>query len=297
MRFLIIIPAHNEEETLGHTLASLQRHQLSDFQLCVVDDGSQDTTFAVAEKFAGRDSRFSVIRKPSSAHSPGSKVVQAFDTGLNHFKIKDFDIICKFDADIIFPENYLSEVAALFQKNPTVGLVGGLVYIPEDKTKVNFNESLFDFKSKTGWQYEAISGKNHIRGPIKAYRTSAFLAMGGLRAVLGWDNLDEILLKKAGFTAQTLPNIWVKHLRPTGSIYRKDQLPKLGLYFRNLGLDLPLTLAAAGKEALRRHSFRAFFTIVQAYLKAPVLGHLMEDELHFIRKYRYRQLFQKFFRR
>lgn len=294
---MIIIPAHNEEETLGYTLSSLLRQQFTDFQVCVVDDGSQDGTFSVAEKFAEKDSRFSVIRKPVSAHAPGSKVVQAFESGLQLFNISDFDILCKFDADVIFPENYLSEIVALFGRDSIAGVAGGLVFIPKEKGRINFDESLFDFRSKTDWQYEAISGKNHVRGPIKAYRTTAFLAMDGLREVLGWDNLDEILLKKANFNARILPDIWVKHLRPTGSIYQKKQLSKLGTYFKNLGLDLPLATAAAGKEATRRGSLRAFFIILQTYLKAPNLGHLTSEEMNFIRKYRYRQLFQKFFQR
>lgn len=296
MRILIIIPAHNEEETLGVTLKSLQRQQFADFRVCVVDDGSQDATFSVAEGFAGKDSRFRVIQKPVSTHSPGSKVVRAFESGLALFNLKDFGIVCKFDADIVFPENYLSDLAEVFRQNPTVGLAGGLVYISAEEGQPSVSASLLDFSSKTGWKYEAISSKSHVRGPIKAYRSSAFLAMGGLRAVLGWDNLDELLVQKAGFTSKTLPEVWVKHLRPTGSIYQKDKLVKMGSYFRNLGLDLPLAIAAAGKESARRHSFLAFFTILKSYLKSPDPNHLSKDEIQFIHRYRYSQLFQKIFR-
>lgn len=294
MRLLIIIPAHNEEKTIGLTLTSLQNQDYGEFQVCVVDDGSQDKTFSIAQAQACRDARFSVTQKPNSAHAPGSKVVQAFESGLKLFKLEDFEVICKFDADIVFPTDYLTEVVRAFQDESTAGLVGGLCFISGPTVEAEDPIALTDFTSHKGWAYENISAKTHVRGPIKAYRTSAFLAMGGLRPVLGWDNLDELLLRKAGFDIRTLPQVWVKHLRPTGSIYQKQQLAKLGAYFRNLGLDLPLAVAAAGKEAIRRKSLSAFFSLVRSYLVSPDLGHLSPSEVKFIRQYRYRQLLKKY---
>jgi cellulose synthase/poly-beta-1,6-N-acetylglucosamine synthase-like glycosyltransferase len=38
-------------------------------------------------------------------------------------------VICKFDADIILPENYLQTIHDAFQNNPKYGLVGGLLYV------------------------------------------------------------------------------------------------------------------------------------------------------------------------
>ena len=46
------------------------------------------------------------------------------------------------------------------------------------------------------WIYENISSKNHVRGPIKAYRKECFIDIGGLKAHVGWDTLDVLLAKK-----------------------------------------------------------------------------------------------------
>jgi glycosyltransferase involved in cell wall biosynthesis len=44
LKFLIIIPAHNEEAHLSFTLDSLQQQSFKDFKVVVVNDGSTDTT-------------------------------------------------------------------------------------------------------------------------------------------------------------------------------------------------------------------------------------------------------------
>jgi glycosyltransferase involved in cell wall biosynthesis len=68
----------------------------------VVNDGSTDGTSEVIRKYTDHDSRFETIDLQKSAHQPGSKVVNAFKNGLNTQNIEDFEIICKFDADIIY---------------------------------------------------------------------------------------------------------------------------------------------------------------------------------------------------
>ena len=49
----IIIPARNEEDCLGRCLQSLVAQQGISFQITVVDDGSTDRTWAIAESFPG----------------------------------------------------------------------------------------------------------------------------------------------------------------------------------------------------------------------------------------------------
>jgi glycosyltransferase involved in cell wall biosynthesis len=49
----VIIPARNEEDCLGRCLQSLVTQQGISFQITVVDDGSTDRTWAIAESFAG----------------------------------------------------------------------------------------------------------------------------------------------------------------------------------------------------------------------------------------------------
>jgi len=182
LKFLIVIPAHNEQDNLPFTLDSLQQQSFKDFKVVIVNDGSTDQTSEVIRKYTDSDSRFDTVNLEKSAHQPGSKVVSAFKNGLKTQNKNDFDIICKFDADIILNENYLSEIEKAFANNPKYGLVGGLLYVEKDEK----------------WVYEGNSNKHHVRGPMKAYRKECFEAMGGLRETLGWDNIDAILLENLG---------------------------------------------------------------------------------------------------
>ena len=51
MKFLIIIPAHNEEKNILFTLKSLEKQTFQNFFCVVVNDGSTDKTREIAENF------------------------------------------------------------------------------------------------------------------------------------------------------------------------------------------------------------------------------------------------------
>ncbi|AZB08432.1 glycosyltransferase family 2 protein [Chryseobacterium sp. G0162] len=249
MRFLIIIPAHNEEQNLSFTLDSLQQQSSKDFKVVVVNDGSTDGTSDVIRKYTAPDSRFETINLQKSEHQPGSKVVHAFKKGLQTQSVDDFHIICKFDADIILPENYLETVEKAFNNNPEYGLVGGLLYVEKDGN----------------WVYEGNSNKHHVRGPMKAYRKECFVQMGGLRETLGWDNIDSILLEHLGWKEVVLPELHVKLIKVKGADYTIRPADYYGRYFYFLGLNRFLAYIASLKEAMKSKSPSFFFDIVKSY--------------------------------
>ena len=51
MKFLIIIPAHNEEENILLCLESLKNQTFQDFKCVIVNDGSTDKTQEIVEDF------------------------------------------------------------------------------------------------------------------------------------------------------------------------------------------------------------------------------------------------------
>ncbi|PRA92785.1 glycosyl transferase [Chryseobacterium sp. MYb7] len=249
MRFLIIIPAHNEEDNLPFTLDSLQKQNSKDFKVVVVNDGSTDRTSGIIRKYTETDSRFETINLQKSEHQPGSKVVHAFKNGLQTQSMDEFDIICKFDADIILPENYLTTVETAFATHPEYGLVGGLLYIEKDGN----------------WVYEGNSNKHHVRGPMKAYRKECFVQIGGLRETLGWDNIDSILLENLGWKEVVLPELHVKLIKVKGADYTIRPADYYGKYFYFLGLNRFLAYIASSKEAMKSKSASFFFDIINAY--------------------------------
>ncbi len=249
MRFLIIIPAHNEEDNLPFTLNSLQQQSCKDFKVVVVNDGSTDRTAEVIRNYTETDSRFETINLQKSEHQPGSKVVHAFKNGLQTQSMNEFDIICKFDADIILPENYLTAIETAFATHPEYGLVGGLLYIEKDGN----------------WVYEGNSNKHHVRGPMKAYRKECFVQIGGLRETLGWDNIDSILLDHLGWKEVVLPELHVKLIKVKGADYTIRPADYYGRYFYFLGLNRFLAYIASSKEAVKGKSASFFFDIIKSY--------------------------------
>ena len=61
MKFLIIIPAHNEENNISFCLESLKKQNFQDFVCMIVNDGSTDRTAEIVNNFKNQDSRFRVL--------------------------------------------------------------------------------------------------------------------------------------------------------------------------------------------------------------------------------------------
>ena len=291
MKFLIIIPTHNEENNILFTLKSLDQQRFQDFFCVIVNDGSTDKTQQIVEEFIKDNLKFKIQNLAVSTHEPGAKVVRTFNKGLASVEVNDFDIICKFDADIIFPPDYLKKINQVYETQPKAGMVSGIVKI---KKSIFEQALIFDFKDeKHQWKFEDISSKNHIRGPIKSYRKECFQDMNGLRPVLGWDNIDVMLAKKNGWETVTIKDLWVKHLRPTAYQYQNQKAEKLGEYFYNIGLNLPLTIISSGKSSLKNKSFAEFFTTMKAFLKQNGERSLSKEEIKYIRNLRWQQMFNR----
>ncbi|WP_162031842.1 glycosyltransferase [Chryseobacterium potabilaquae] len=249
MKFLIIIPAHNEESNIRSTLHSLQHQSYKEIKIVIVNDGSTDQTPDIIQQFTKQDSCFETINLEKSVHQPGSKVVSAFKKGLATQRLEEFDIICKFDADVIFPSDYLETIANAFTNNPKYGLIGGLLYV----------------ENNGEWIYEGNSNKKHVRGPVKAYRKECFIQIGGLRETLGWDNIDSILLENLGWKEVVLPELQVKLIKIKGADYTIRPAEYYGKYFYFLGLSRSLAYIASAKEAVKSKSISFFLNIVRSY--------------------------------
>ncbi len=233
-------------------------------------------------KYAEKNPSIQLIQKSSeAAHLPGSKVVQAFNYGLERLDA-DYDILCKFDADLIFPENYLETVVKSFQQNQNLGMYGGFCYVERNGS----------------WELENLTNKDHIRGALKSYRKACFEAIGGLKTAMGWDTLDELLAQYHGWAVDTNEALHVKHLKPTGHTYSAKAKYKQGEAFYGMRYGLALTAIASGKLAFRKKSFKLFRDYLNGYFKAqkkhlPFL--VTQEEGAFIRKLRWSKIKQKLF--
>jgi len=278
----IIIPAYNEELFLAKTLQSLVEQTFLPKEIMVVNDNSTDDTQDIIDKFSEKHSFITGIKTVSEAsHQPGSKVINAFNIGLETIE-NNFDIICKFDADLIFPSNYLEKIKTTFEANPSYGIVGGFCYIEKNNS----------------WELENLTNKDHIRGALKAYRKECFQQIGGLKNTMGWDTVDELLAKYHGWEVCTDESLHVKHLKPTGANYSKASKHKQGEAFYKMHYGFWLTFIASAKLAVNKRSFSFFVNCLQGYFKSKAANLpfiVSEKEGVFIRELRWKGIKEKLF--
>ncbi|MHA7843378.1 MAG: glycosyltransferase family 2 protein [Winogradskyella sp.] len=282
MNFYVVIPAHNEEAFIGKTLESLASQTLLPKKLVVVNDNSTDNTQTIVERFIKTYSWITqVISKSSDEHLPGSKIINAFYKGFETLD-DNYDVICKFDADLIFPDNYLENLANHFSKNPKLGMASGFCYIEKDNQ----------------WVLENLTNKDHIRGALKAYRKNCFEQIGQLKPSMGWDTVDELLAKYHGWEILTDETLHVKHLKPTGQSYNKASKYLQGEAMYKMRYGFWITLISAIKLASKKGSFRLFKDYMTGYFKAKSSKTellVSIDEGKFIRDLRWKGIFRKLF--
>ena len=282
MNYQIIIPAHNEAQFIGLTLDSLVNQTILASKIIVVDDHSTDTTAEIVKSFTEKYNFIHLIEKKSEAvHLPGSKVIQAFHEGEKHLDI-NYDIVVKADADLIFPPHYFETIIQHFESDNTVGMAGGFAYIERNGT----------------WILENLTDKDHIRGAFKAYRKATFQQIGGLKAAMGWDTVDELLCKYYNWKVVTNPNLHVKHLKPTGANYNKASRYKQGEAFYSLGYGFLITAIASLKLALRKGKPLLFLDYIKGFWKAKKSKkelYVTSDQAQIIRNYRWKKMKKKIF--
>ena len=147
MKYYIVIPAHNEEAFLGYTLDSVCNQTLPPKKVMIVNDHSTDGTEKIIDDYVEKNAVFDKINTQSSSqHIQGSKVINAFNVGLNYLD-EEYDFLVKLDADIVLPSNYFEKIAYIFKTNAKVGIAGGFAYEQD---------------SQGNWLLNHPMSKNHV---------------------------------------------------------------------------------------------------------------------------------------
>lgn len=283
MNYYIIIPVYNEEKFISALLDSVLIQTLKPKKVIVVNDNSTDNTAEIITEFEKKsDLIHQVLNISKNIHLPGSKIVRAFEKGLELLD-EEYDFIVKLDADLILPENYFEYIAQTFIKNPKVGIAGGFAYILKNNK----------------WVLENLTDKHHVRGVFKAYRKACFIEIGGLKPAMGWDTVDELLCRYYGWEVETLSELKVKHFKPTGANYSKSARYNQGEAFYVLGYGLVLTFIASIKLALRKKKPLLFIDYIEGYFiakkkKLPLL--VTDNQAKFVKEYRWKKIREKLFK-
>lgn len=112
----IVVPVYNSEKTLEGCLGSIlkQDYPRDKYEIVVVDDGSTDGTYVIAEKLADR-----VIK-----HSGNLGLACARKSGMS---IAKGEIIVNTDSDILVKSDTLSKIATYLMRHEEVSAVTGIL--------------------------------------------------------------------------------------------------------------------------------------------------------------------------
>ena len=168
----VIVPAYNEEKVIVKTITSLLTQQYAGpLEIVVVDDGSPDSTYEIAEHAYARHPQVSVYTKPN-----GGKA-SALNFGIARAR---GDVVIGLDADTVFLPDTTAELIAPLA-DPKVGAVAG-------NAKVGNRVNIV-----TQWQaVEYVTSQNLDRrafalldcitvvpGAVGAWRRALVLEVGG----------------------------------------------------------------------------------------------------------------------
>ena len=110
-----LLPFRNAAETLGTAIASLAAQTFGDQELLLIDNASTDGSTAIAQHWAARDARITLL------HEPHVGIAHALNTGLAHAR---GTYIARMDADdVSHPERLAKQVAHL-EAHPDIGVLG-----------------------------------------------------------------------------------------------------------------------------------------------------------------------------
>lgn len=111
----VIIPAYNGEKFIRQTLESILSQTYQNFEVTVVDDGSQDSTAEIVKAYCQKDSRITILQQENSG------VAAARNLAIRHSR---GEYIAPIDADDIwYPENLEQQVQCLLNSDSGVGVV------------------------------------------------------------------------------------------------------------------------------------------------------------------------------
>jgi glycosyltransferase involved in cell wall biosynthesis len=205
-RILVITPVRDERAHLGATIASMVSQTLRPAAWMIVDDGSCDGTGELIDEAAAAHPWIRGCRREDRGRREvGGGVIEAFNTGLEHFDLDQFDFVCKLDGDLQFGERYFELLLEKFAADPRLGTASGKCW---DRTA-------------TGWTL-LRTGDDFSLGAAKCYRVECFRAIGGFVAEVMWDGIDCHRCLMLGWGARSFHDEELRlfELRPMGSSHK-----------------------------------------------------------------------------
>lgn len=240
VRFSVVMAAHDAGATVGRAVASVLVQARHDWELVVVDDGSDDDTAGRAREAALGDTRVRVVSQPNAG--AGS----ARNHGVEH---TSGEWLVFLDADDALESGFLARVARAADADGELDVIGtnGTTVYPDGHERATYPET----------RALMVTLPAHIASSrltvTSAVRRPVFDAVGGFRDTYAEDYDLWLRVLAAGYRAVRLPERLVRYDATRAAAKSRDRerelesvIDRLEALARAGGLDSP------AREALDR---------------------------------------------
>ena len=212
MKYSIIVPVYNRPDEVDELLESLCSQTFHDFEVIIVEDGSQKTCKDVCDKYAD-------ILALHYYYKDNSGPGQSRNYGVERAK-GDYVIIL--DSDVVLPPNYLTAVnSSLFTLHSSLNIVawGGPDAAHPSFTPVQkaISYSMTSFFTTGGIRGgKAKLDKFYPRSFNMGIRRDVYQQLGGFSKMRFGEDIDfSYRIVEAGHQPRLFPDAWVWHKRRT----------------------------------------------------------------------------------
>ena len=195
----IIVPFYNEERVIGRTIDSIMNANYLNKEVIVVDNGSDDDSIKILEKYKNK---IKILSEPKKGKS------NAINKGISCSK---GEILVVMDADTIVETNSILNIVGPFENNPVLGAVTGNIKIV-NPINIHTKIQVLEYALASQISKAALASQNAVTivsGAFGSFRRSAVLKNN--QSVFSNDTLTEdldasISILKRGYTTTFATN-------------------------------------------------------------------------------------------
>jgi glycosyltransferase involved in cell wall biosynthesis len=200
----IVIPNYNGEKTIFFTLESLKKQVFNDFEVIIIDDGSQDDSVSLIHSLIDGQENYMLIEQP---HNRGA--ASARNAGVKKAK---GEFIMFIDSDVIINKDTVSKVSNFFKTHDDADAVVGL---PDSQNSFS-NWASQHFNLRIHHNYIHLPERiGHLYTTICALKKEAFESVNGFNENMKSEEDPELgfRLSDAGFVIYTDKTLIVNHYK------------------------------------------------------------------------------------
>ena len=175
MRASVVVPTYNRPDTLERTVKSVLEQSIEEFELIVVDDGSDDEDqLALLDKLADR-SRIQVLRQENQGPAAARN---------NGWRSASTDVVLFTDDDCLVPPDWIEQMLDAYDEYRDIAGVGGPLTPPDDLVESELFARYDWFKNEYVYELpdepQRGGAEVHVGGTANmSYRRDVLEAVGG----------------------------------------------------------------------------------------------------------------------